>query len=214
MFKSLDSLLRATMDFILRHPLIFWACVIANLFGAVFGGWFWYGPMLLNSPVWALPFIPDCPLAALLGAVGLLALKAGREWRWFYALTAFACLKYGAWTVFYWLYAWDIAGFVWNPIEIMLFVTHIGLFIEGLLFVPAIGLLSLTGRLVVISWFALSIYVDYWLRFHPPLGPVPMSFAMWAAIVLTVVLSLGLLVLPYKRKQEKRKTFTYMGMAE
>ena len=67
----MEQLLRWTLNTILRNPLLFWAAVIANLLGTVIGGAVWYGPMILSSPIWALPFIPDCPLAALLGTIAL-----------------------------------------------------------------------------------------------------------------------------------------------
>lgn len=214
MLKNLEWLLRTTLDVILKHPVLFWSCFAANMVGAVFGTIFWYGPMLLQSPAWAFPFIPDCPLAALLGAVALLALRAGRRWPFFYALAAFACIKYGIWTIAFWLRQWSGAGEAF-PIEIMLFITHIGLLIEGLLFVPYISPLSLRARLAVIGWFALSIFVDYGLGYYPPLSPfVSEAFVMWLAIGLTAVLSFALLLLPYQVRHERVKYSSYMGMAE
>lgn len=216
MWREINRLLRMTMQFILDNPLIFWACVGANLVGAVVGGWFWYGPMLLRSPWWALPFIPDCPLAALLGSIGLLALRYGRRWNWFFALTAFACIKYGLWTVAYWLNAWTVDGFRGDPIEVMLFVSHIGLLCEGLLFIPYIAPLRVLSRLSVIGVFVLSIFVDYGLGFYPPLGPVDRDFAMWTAIVLTAMLGAGLLALPAQQQRyvPRVKTSETMGLAE
>jgi uncharacterized membrane protein YpjA len=199
MLRSVEGLLRRTMDIILRWPLIFWACFVANMLGAVFGSIFWYGPMLTRSPLWTLPFIPDCPLAALLGSIGLLGLLFRQRWPWFYALVAFTCMKYGLWTVAYWLQAWSVGGFTGHPIELMLFITHIGLFIEGLLFVPYIEPLSWTKRAAVTGWFVLSIYVDYGLGYHPPLGAVSVTFASSTAIALTVLLGTALLLLPQER---------------
>lgn len=87
------KLLRWTLDFILRNPMIFWTCVITNGIGAVYGTIGWYGPMLAQSPLWAYPFIPDCPLAAAGGSVALLGLRAGKRWPFVYALVAFACIQ-------------------------------------------------------------------------------------------------------------------------
>jgi uncharacterized membrane protein YpjA len=194
---TLEGLLRGTLECILHRPLLFWSCVSANLLGAVVGALWWYGPMLMNSPLWALPFIPDCPLAALVANIALLGLWGHKRWPFFNALVAFACLKYGAWTVGFWLRQWSSAGVIF-PIEVLLVVTHIGLFIEGLLFVPHIGPLSLPKRLAVIGWFVLSVYVDYGLGFYPPLAShVPVSFITWLATVLTVLLGAGLVVLPH-----------------
>ncbi len=41
----------------------------------------WYGPVLRQpTPVWAWPFIPDCPLFGLLGGLALLMMVAQRNW--------------------------------------------------------------------------------------------------------------------------------------
>jgi uncharacterized membrane protein YpjA len=192
----MEQVLRWTLTTILRSPLLFRGAVVANLLGAVIGGVVWYGPMILGSPIWALPFIPDCPLAALLGSIALFGLRAGRPWRWFYALAAFFCIKYGIWTIVFWLRQWTGSGAI-LPVEALLFVTHIGLLCEGLLFVPHIGELSLPKRAWVVAWFALSLFVDYGLGFHPPLAShVSRTFVFWLAALLTAVVGAGLLLLP------------------
>jgi uncharacterized membrane protein YpjA len=191
------KLLRWTLDLILRNPLIFWTCVIVNLIGAVYGTIGWYGPMLAQSPLWTYPFIPDCPLAAAGGTVALLGLRAGKRWPFVYALVAFACIKYGLWTLAFWSYHWLGTGDI-QPIPVMLFVSHMGLLAEGLLFVPLIGVLSLPKRWWVITWFTLSVFVDYGLGFHPPLGGtvVTRPFVFAVAAGLTIMLSAALLALP------------------
>lgn len=42
----------------------------------------WYGPVMGDpaTPVWAWPFVPDCPLFALLGALALVMVAAQRHW--------------------------------------------------------------------------------------------------------------------------------------
>ena len=191
------KLLSWILDLILRNPLIFWTCVIVNLVGAVYGTIGWYGPMLAQSPVWAYPFIPDCPLAAAGGTVALLGLRAGKRWSFVYTLVAFACIKYGLWTLAFWSRHWIGSGEI-LPIQVMLFVAHMGLLAEGLLFVPRIGSLSLPKRWWVIAWFAVSVFVDYGLGYHPPLGGtvVTREFVFAVAAGLTIALSVALLLLP------------------
>jgi uncharacterized membrane protein YpjA len=199
MVRLLERLLEWVLNLILQNPLIFWACMAANAVGVVWGGWIWYGPQLAASPLWAWPFIPDCPEAALWATVAFFGLRSGKRWGWFYAFAAFACIKYGLWTVVFWLRHWSEAGFVagYWPMEAMLFVSHIGLTCEGILLATRIGPLALPTRLAVTGWYALSIFVDYGLGFHPPLTwAVPMSFTLWSAIVLTVALGVSLLLLP------------------
>lgn len=194
------------LNLILKNPLIFWACMAANAVGVVWGGWVWYGPQLAASPAWAWPFIPDCPQAALLATVAFLGLYYGRRWGWFNAFAAFACVKYGLWTLAFWLRHWSEAGLVpgYWPMEAMLFVAHIGLTCEGILLATRVGPLALPPRLAIVGWYALSIVVDYFVPHMPPFHPpatwaVPVSFMLWVAIVLTAALGAALLLLPALR---------------
>lgn len=192
-------LLNWTLDLILKHPLIFWACMAANAVGVAWGGWIWYGPLLAASPAWAWPFIPDCPEAALWASIALIGIYYGRRSSWFTAFAAFGCIKYGIWTLLFWLRHWSVAGAI-EPLEAMLFISHIGLTCEGVLLALRIGPLGLPARLGIIGWYALSIVVDYRLGYHPPLTyAVPMEFVLWAAIGLTALLGLGLLLSPAQR---------------
>ncbi|MFV9507350.1 MAG: DUF1405 domain-containing protein [Oscillochloridaceae bacterium umkhey_bin13] len=202
MLRLLDWVLKL----ILQNPLIFWACMVANLVGVVWGGWVWYGPQLAAAPVWAWLFIPDCPLAAFWATIAFLGLRYGRQWGWFNAFAAFACIKYGLWTLAFWLRHWSAVGFVdgaW-PMEMMLFVAHIGLTCEGILLATRIGPLGLPLRLAVIGWYALSILVDYGFGHHPPLTyAVPVVYTLTVAVILTVALGAALLALPYRASGER-----------
>ncbi|MGQ9926403.1 MAG: DUF1405 domain-containing protein [Chloroflexaceae bacterium] len=201
----MHTLLEKTLNFILRNPLIFWSCMAANAVGVAWGGWVWYGPQLAAAPLWAWPFIPDCPLAALLATVAFLGLYYGRQWGWFTAFAAFACVKYGLWTLAFWLRHWSATGFVpgYWPLEAMLFVAHIGLTCEGLLLVTRIAPLGLPARLGIVAWYALAILVDYALGHHPPLSyAVPLSYAFWTATLLTVALGSALLFLLLPSRSE------------
>lgn len=178
--------------FITGHPFIFWTCMALNLFGVVWGGIVWYGPMLVSSPPWAWIFIPDCPAAALYATIAFILIRYGRAVPWFTAFAAFACIKYGLWTLAFWSRHWLGAGVI-EPLELMLFVSHIGLTCEGILLATRIGPLGMGARAAVAAFFSLSIFVDYGLGFHPPLTwVVTPSFAMWTAVLLTSVLGFWL----------------------
>ncbi|HEU5087711.1 MAG TPA: DUF1405 domain-containing protein [Roseiflexaceae bacterium] len=181
---------------IVGHAVLFWPAMIANLLGAVIGTAWWYGPQLLASPLWAYPFIPDCPLAAGVATVAFFGLRYGKRWPFFNALVAFGCMKYGVWTMAFWLKHWSGGGEI-EPISLGLFVTHIGLFCEGALLATVALPLSLPKRLTVFLWYVLSIVVDYGLGFHPPLTEyVPVEYAFWVAAAMTFALGVGLLALP------------------
>ncbi|NTW00572.1 MAG: DUF1405 domain-containing protein [Oscillochloris sp.] len=186
-------------DFIIKNPFIFWTCMATNAVGVIWGGVVWYGPMLLDSPLWTWPFIPDCPEAALWATVAFVLLRYGRDRGWFTAFAAFSCIKYGIWTMLFWLKHWSVVGLSDPefPLELMLFVSHMGLTAEGILLATRIGRLAIPPRLGIISWFALSIVVDYGLGYFPPLTPaVPEVYVFWVATGLTTLLGTTLLLLP------------------
>lgn len=96
-----EDILRRLYGIITGIPLIFWACVFFDVLGFVVGTAIWYGPQLQRAPWWAWLFIPDCPLAALLGIIAYLRLRYGYAPDWFTALASVSCIKYGIWTVIF-----------------------------------------------------------------------------------------------------------------
>jgi uncharacterized membrane protein YpjA len=56
--------------------------LVVNLTAYFAGLLYWYGYVMTDpaTPMWAWPFIPDCPLFALLGGLGLLMVLAQQQW--------------------------------------------------------------------------------------------------------------------------------------
>jgi uncharacterized membrane protein YpjA len=64
-------------------PLVLALLLVIDGIAYFAGLLYWYGPVMANpaTPLWAWPFIPDCPLFGLLGGLGLLMGTAQRFWR-------------------------------------------------------------------------------------------------------------------------------------
>jgi len=64
-------------------PQVLALVVVVDVAAYFAGLLYWYGPVMANpaTPMWAWPFIPDCPLFGLLGGLGLLMVTAQRYWR-------------------------------------------------------------------------------------------------------------------------------------
>ena len=67
---------------LLALPPLLTAILVVDLAAYVGGLLYWYGFVMAQplTPIWAWPFIPDCPLFGLLGGLGLLSVTAQRFW--------------------------------------------------------------------------------------------------------------------------------------
>lgn len=63
-------------------PQLLALLLVIDLAAYFLGLLFWYGYVMTDpaTPVWAWPFIPDCPLFGLLGGLGLLMVIAQQQW--------------------------------------------------------------------------------------------------------------------------------------
>jgi uncharacterized membrane protein YpjA len=189
------------------------ALIVVNLFSFVWGLVFWYGDFILRAPVYFWPFIPDCPLFALLFASVLILWRTGRSWAWYEAIVAYGCILYGFWTVFFWVAYWLATG-DFNPTSLIMTGAHIGLFFQGVALLP---LLRLRAWIVALAagWFAASAWVDYGVGWHPPI-PMQVSIILIqneTLVVTTVLAVLFTALLLAQRKAPALSRATWPNMA-
>lgn len=157
--------------------------VALNLGGSLYG-FQWYGAQLACTPWWQWPVVPDSPLSTLLFSVFLGFWFWGRPPALLSALATMGMLKYGAWTMFIFGQIWW-AGYAVAAEDLLLFISHLGMVVEALIF---LRYLKLPGRAVAaaVAWYALNDLADYGLGFRPPLpAPEFLSTVTVAAVVLT-----------------------------
>lgn len=67
---------------LLENPQLLTLLLVVDLAAYFAGLIFWYGYVMTDpdTPMWAWPFIPDCPLFGLLGGLGLLMVIARDRW--------------------------------------------------------------------------------------------------------------------------------------
>ncbi len=221
------KLVRTLSDWVIRTPALAWSAFGACVFAFVFGTIGWYGSFFseVNAPLWSYPFIPDCPLAALMFGIALILMHLNRTSNLINQLAAVFCIKYGIWTMSFWALYWtrtgdvELSGIFSGPV---MFVTHLGLTIMGLLLLQYVQP-SVRDSLITFGWFVLSDIVDYapiaggrlgGYGYYPPLpwvdgNPVALVPAMmWNAIVMTWLLNgLSLIrALAQHHKAAKRPT--------
>ncbi|MCS7054798.1 MAG: DUF1405 domain-containing protein [Thermoflexales bacterium] len=205
--------IRGLSDWVIRTPATAWLAFGACVFAFVFGTLGWYGAFFgeVNAPWWAYPFIPDCPLAALMFGIALVLMHLNRTSNLINQLAAVFCIKYGVWTMSFWALYWlytgevELSGLFSGPV---MFVTHLGLTIMGLLLLQYVRP-GARDTLIAFGWFILSDVVDYapiavgrlgGYGYYPPLpwingDPVALVPAMlWNAVVMTWLLNGALLI--------------------
>ncbi|GFN22723.1 DUF1405 domain-containing protein [Thermanaeromonas sp. C210] len=159
-----------------------------NFLGSLYG-YYWYREQLAATPrIWWV-FTPDSPLSTSLFTLALALALKGKENPFLRLLAAAGVIKYGLWAAVvitdYWLKGGPV-----EPLEAMLFLSHLGMALEGFIFVhhwPA-GFRQVLG---IGIWLGLNDYVDYALGWHPYLfRPDQEVLAAVTAVALSSLLIL------------------------
>lgn len=168
--------------------------LIVNALGALYGFVFYYGDALLTTNPLLWPFVPDCPLYALLFAVALILVSEKSNAGWFYFLVFVGAVKYGFWTLYV---LWNYWGW-YSPdglslMYLALFISHVVLFLE-----PAVLLGRISVRKewlgIALFWFLINDFVDYGLgpfSTHPPMPPEHTGTIFTMTMLMTFAFSLG-----------------------
>lgn len=149
-----------------------WLLFLVNAAGTVYG-YIWYGNQIVftidNHPLWQVIFVPDSPTASLFFTVsllflmfparrgaspGFLAFRSIVE-----ALAVLTSVKYGIWAVTM-IAAGAAQG---DPLQwehYMLVVSHLGMAVEGLLFVRFM-IFGRTAAIIALLWLFLNDAIDY-----------------------------------------------------
>jgi uncharacterized membrane protein YpjA len=177
---------------------------VVNLLGSIYG-YYWYREQLASTPLIWWPFTPDSPLATTLFGLALLLALYRRESGLLRVVAAAAVIKYGLWAVViisdYWL-----SGAPVTLVEAGLWLSHLGMMVEGFLFLRHWPVAPWQLALVVL-WLGINDFVDYSLGMHPYLfSPGQESLALVTAAGLSLALSIYLAwIINWSRGQEKQR---------
>jgi len=163
---------------------VFWINVIGSIYG-----YYFYSPQLSQTPTALLVFVPDCPLYTTLFALVIILAVLGYRNDLFNFIVSIGLVKYAIWTLFI---LSSFSGFYFQTSfditvqAIILFVLHIGMFLEGLVF--PFGKIRGWHVAAAFGWFLLNDLMDYFgpvlHPFIPPGGNV--TLVMLATFAMTV----------------------------
>lgn len=161
--------------------------VIINALGSGYG-YYWYHEQLAATPFYYWPFVPDSPLASTFFTLALLIPGNSALRRLFQTIAFTAAVKYGIWAVVIISQYWIKGGPV-EFTEVMLWLSHLGMAVEGGIFLKTLQLdrmvVSITGM-----WMLLNDLMDYYAELHPYLfAPGQEFLAAITALSLTVFIT-------------------------
>ncbi len=153
-------------------------------------GYLWYAEQLPRTPYQYWVFVPDSPLASTLMTIALWSLWRGYRWHFFNLVAFTAVIKYGIWAVVLISDFWLRGGPV-TPMEMMLWLSHLGMAVEGVIFLRHLPVVfpHLAG---ITAWLFLNDYMDYHHGLHPNLfRPDQRGIALATALIMSVVLTVA-----------------------
>jgi uncharacterized membrane protein YpjA len=165
--------------------------MLIGLVAGIVGFAYWYGPTFARYPVWQWPFVPDCPLFALLFVPALALILLNRRVPLYNAWVAFGLIKYGMWTVFVWVVYWVNTGGDFTGESVIMTLSHLGMILQGL-FLLSFLQMDWPTVIVCVFWYGLSDWMDYGpFQTYPHFDTriVPLGLIQWHTIVMTVLLS-------------------------
>ncbi len=149
------------------------------------------------SPGWAAQ---GALFAVLSGSLLPAAVWFRRPPAWLLGIFAFGQIKYGIWTITAWLLYWRSTAALFGAPHfsfesILMTVTHIGLFAQGVLLLTYFRPTWRAGVAAAV-WFGMSDFMDYGLGFFPqiPQMLISLSVMQWSTMAVTVLLSVVYLV--------------------
>jgi uncharacterized membrane protein YpjA len=156
------GIIRTWSDTVVHTPLLANGLAGLNIAGFFVGTVFWYGDFIRTSspPLWAYPFIPDSPLSTLLFGAALILLHRRRPVDLLNRFAIVYNIKYGTWTMLFWSLYWGRTGDL-NPVSLLMFATHLGMAVEGILLLQYVQPLHTRDNFVVLAWCLLGDIVDY-----------------------------------------------------
>lgn len=169
-------------------PLVF-----INALGSVYG-YYWYHEQLAATPFHLWVFVSDSPLSSTLFTLALVIRGSGPLRRLFQVIAFTAAIKYGLWAIVIITHYWILSGNV-EFTEIMLWVSHLGLAAEGIIFLKTMQLERVISYITGI-WMLLNDMMDYYTGLHPYLFASGQELlAMITALILTISITGSLLML-------------------
>lgn len=192
---------------IFKQRWMLWTLFVVNFFGSIYG-FYWYKNQLAVTPPEWLIFVPDSPTASAFFTLVILLFLLSKHNSLIEAFAAITLFKYGIWAVV--MIVW---GAFLDPLPInealnwqhyMLIVSHLGMALQAILFIPFYRFGKKEIAIVSI-WTLLNDVLDYSLDIHPwlvrELEAIPMVVATFTVFLSFVSITIFWVTRSYQSKK-------------
>lgn len=184
--------------------------ILINFLGTVWGFW-WYHLQLAETPLKWWIFVPDSPLSSGFFTVALLLYINNKKTKWFHLAACFLSIKYGVWAAIvlsdFWLH-----GGVIKAQEIMLWISHASMAVEGLIYLFLVSPQKYSSiPFIIFTW--LNDIADYFFSKHPYFFYHGQErLGMFAAFSLSLLLTIAAVSFSFSERGIKAPRVNLKGL--
>lgn len=174
---------------IMQKPFLI-ALFLINFFGSIYG-FIWYESQIAVTPLKFLAFVPDSPTATMFFTIVLFFFIFGRRIPYIEALAVTTLFKYGVWAVVMNILLFVVNG-EFSPAGVMLMLSHGGMAIQGLLYIPhytfklrhltVAGIFLLHNEIIDYVFEMMPIYSDL-TQYMKQIG----YFTFWLSVITIIM---------------------------
>lgn len=166
------------------HPGLLVFLLGVNFLGSIYGFW-WYRQQLMETSLVVWPLVPDSPLSTVLFSLMLVFFLFGKRITLLAVVACISMIKYGLWAIV--LNAEILlAGDEFTLINLMLMLSHLGMALEGFVYLPHLTIRRNEAVLAGV-WLVVQDMADYLYGLHPYLfDPRQFYLAAVSAVFLTL----------------------------
>ncbi|MDW7651650.1 MAG: DUF1405 domain-containing protein [Bacillota bacterium] len=174
----------------LSNRYFFYALLLVNFFGTLYGFW-WYKGQFAATPPYLWLFVANSPLSVMYFFIVLVLFLYKKRSTFWEGLAYFGLIKHGLWTVAI-ITIYELAGRT-SPDNFLLWFGHGLMALQAVLFWIYYGLpLRFSHAAGISAWYLFNDYLDYVVGIHPRVDTtvIPVSTIRTLAITYSIILTL------------------------
>lgn len=170
-----------------KDPRARFIVLTSSIIGTLFGFYYYQGQFEI-TPLYLWLFVPDSPFFTFMYVIVLAFYFLGYRSNPFDVFTFIGLIKVGIWTIFvlFWNYDYYFSPAT-RDFRFIILLLHIGMILVALTLLMEMRKLSLKWYLMILGFFIISDYLDYFIGTHPLIPLESVETVKWVTFSLTIL---------------------------